>query len=250
MEGVEPAFWAVIPASVRYSQELPAGAKLLYAEITSLVKEKGYCYASNAYFQRLYGISEPTVQRHLRALKKLGFIQIEDGEGGSGRRKIYAGLNPLSVNPIKNDGVAENPIKNEGGTPSKMTPDPLKNDTQNSKENKKEEHPPKPPRGRRGCKDRPDYEPERFARFWAAYPCGKDKQGAMREWDSLRPDADLMRVMAGALKRQLATEEWQRGVGIPYACRWLKYRRWEDELGKGRGAEQRTVEAPEEVPRW
>lgn len=181
----------------------------------------------------------------LSELERAGYLRrnklqsrSEDGTFGGTEYVFYETPQPWPGNPATDEPATDEPS--------------TKNQTQlNTKQRKKEQCPPKAPqRGRRGCKDRPDYEPERFARFWAAYPCGKDKQGAMREWDSLRPDADLMRVMAGALKRQLATEEWQRGVGIPYACRWLKYRRWEDELGKGRGAEQRTVEAPEEVPRW
>ena len=37
--------------------------------------------------------------------------------------------------------------------------------------------------------------------------------------------------MAQALKRQLATEQWQQGIGIPYPATWLNKRRWEDEIG-------------------
>lgn len=90
--------------------------------------------------------------------------------------------------------------------------------------------PPKAPRrGRREPKAAPDYEPEMFARFWKAYPCGKDKQGAIAEWDKLKPDMQLMREMSAALERQKASEEWRRDIGIPYAVRWLRNRRWEDE---------------------
>ena len=67
-----------------------------------------------------------------------------------------------------------------------------------------------------------------FELFWAAYPCKKDKMSARREWDKLKPDRDLMRTMGAALKRAKASEEWQRGIGIPYACRWISKRRWED----------------------
>ena len=42
-----------------------------------------------------------------------------------------------------------------------------------------------------------------------------------------------------ALQAQVATDEWKRGVGIPYACRWLKNERWKDRL---RGAA--SQEAP------
>lgn len=68
-----------------------------------------------------------------------------------------------------------------------------------------------------------------FERFWRAYPCGKDKEGARREWDKLKPDRKLMAVMSAALDRAKASDEWQRGIAIPYACRWLSHRRWEDE---------------------
>ena len=88
-----------------------------------------------------------------------------------------------------------------------------------------------PKRKRRiSTKSVPDYEPELFERFWAAYPRGEDRQGAVAEWDSLRPDRETMLAMSRALVRQRASEEWQRGIGIPYAVRWLRRRRWEDEI--------------------
>lgn len=89
--------------------------------------------------------------------------------------------------------------------------------------------PPKRKR-RRSSKSVPDYKPELFERFWAAYPRGEDRQGAVAEWDSLRPDRETMLAMSRALVRQKASEEWQRGIGIPYAVRWLRRRRWEDEI--------------------
>lgn len=107
---------------MRYADNLSAGAKLLYAEISSLTDARGYCFASNAYFCELYGISEDTVQRYLRALKKTGFIRIEDGDGGTGRRKIYAGANPLLDNPRKNAVVPDDPRKNAVETPANLQP--------------------------------------------------------------------------------------------------------------------------------
>ena len=110
-----------------------------------------------------------------------------------------------------------------GGTPpsAALTP-PLSGEAQSGE-------PPKRKR-RRSTKSVPDYEPELFERFWAAYPRGEDRQGAVAEWDSLRPDRETMLAMSRALVRQRASEEWQRGIGIPYAVRWLRRRRWEDEI--------------------
>lgn len=81
----------------------------------------------------------------------------------------------------------------------------------------------------RTTKYEPDYEPEMFKRFWAAYPRGEDPQLAIAEWDKLKPSRELMYTMGKALERQKNSDDWRRKVGIPYACRWLKYRRWEDE---------------------
>ncbi len=88
----------------------------------------------------------------------------------------------------------------------------------------------KPKRKRRATKSAPDYRPDTFARFWAAYPRGEDKQGAIAAWDELKPDDATLQAMSRALVRQRASEEWQRGIGIPYAVRWLRRRRWEDEI--------------------
>lgn len=89
---------------------------------------------------------------------------------------------------------------------------------------------PPPKRKRRATKSAPDYRPDTFSRFWAAFPRGEDKQGAIAAWDELKPDDATLQAMSRALVRQKASEEWQRGIGIPYAVRWLRRRRWEDEI--------------------
>ena len=76
----------------------------------------------------------------------------------------------------------------------------------------------------------PSWEPEAFERFWKAYPRGEDKAGARREWDLLKPDRELIERMSAALERAKTSDEWRRGIGIPYAVRWIKNRRWEDRL--------------------
>ena len=233
MDQAKPSYWAVLPAAVRYDPEIPANAKLLYAEISSLTDERGYCWASNAYFERLYDLSERTIVRLIRALEKAGYIRILDAGGGSARRKIAAGINPLgnttTPQPLRGSSPdqgsldGETPDKNVSTPLTKMSVPPDKNVTQNKKEIRKEDQPPKAPQGAA-------WEPEMFERFWKAYPCKRDKASARREWDRLEPDRKLMKTMSAALARQKASEQWQREIGIPYACRWLRNRRWEDEI--------------------
>ena len=229
-EASKPAFWAVLPAAVRYDEDLPPNAKLLYAEISSLTDRRGYCYASNEYFMKVFSLSERTVQNLLNALKRGGYVRITDGSGGSGRRKIFAGLNPLLDNPAENCGV----------TPQKFAPNPAENCTQTSIENKKETNPPKAPQGA----EADIWDKAAWDRFWAIYPRKVDKAKAIRAWNKLKADRKLMQIMSAALKAQRASEEWRRdnGRAIPYPSTWLNNRRWEDEL------EDFTPAAPARAP--
>lgn len=81
----------------------------------------------------------------------------------------------------------------------------------------------------RGAKLSPDWSPERFAKLWEFYPLGKSKQAAIKAWDRLKPSEDEINAMALALMRQTQSDEWQRGIGIPYLSTWINQRRWEDE---------------------
>lgn len=72
-----PAYWAVIPASVRYNENLSNGAKLLYGEISALCNREGYCWANNMYFSKLYKKETRTIQRWLEQLEGEGFIAAE-----------------------------------------------------------------------------------------------------------------------------------------------------------------------------
>ena len=94
-----PSYWAVLPAEIRYDDRIPASAKLLYAEISSLTGREGYCWAENDYFARLYQINERTVRRLLDALAEHGYIRIEEERENHNvlvSRRIFAGLNPLA----------------------------------------------------------------------------------------------------------------------------------------------------------
>ena len=230
---VERNYWAVIPAPVFNDPDLAPAVKLLYALISTLTHETGYCYASNAYFMEFFDIDERTVQRHLKALKDGGHIQIVNGEGGTGRRKIYAGVNPLSDNPDKNAGVDDNPGKNAGGTPANLSSNPGKNVTRNNKENNKDYNTPSVPPGQRaGKKKREDWRPDLFDRFYSAYPRRQKRMEAIEAWNKLKPDEALMQVMISAIEKQRIAYDWtpERKRYIPLPASWLNGRRWEDEL--------------------
>ena len=64
-QNVKPSYWAVLPATVRYDEKIPASAKLIFAEISALTEKRGFCYASTEYLMQLFGVSERTLQRDL-----------------------------------------------------------------------------------------------------------------------------------------------------------------------------------------
>ena len=76
-EVVLPSYYAIIPADVRYDQNLKANEKLLYAEITTLTNKSGICWASNQYFAKLYGVTPQAVSRWINNLKDYGYIDLD-----------------------------------------------------------------------------------------------------------------------------------------------------------------------------
>ena len=73
----KPNYYAIIPANVRYDKALTPNAKLLYGEITALCNEKGFCWASNDYFARLYGVSKGSISSWIGQLAKMKYISIQ-----------------------------------------------------------------------------------------------------------------------------------------------------------------------------
>lgn len=84
------AYYAVVPAPVRYDPELSPSAKLLYCEITSLCTSKGYCWATNEYFTRLFELSASTISRLISQLERRGHVRIKTVATKTGsERRIY-----------------------------------------------------------------------------------------------------------------------------------------------------------------
>jgi hypothetical protein len=55
----------------------------------------------------------------------------------------------------------------------------------------------------------------------------------------------LLHEISVGLKRHLECEDWRNDVGIPYAFRWLRDRRWTEKQKTGRPAGQGTSVTPE-----
>lgn len=245
MSDRKPAYWAVLPAKVRYDPELRPNAKLLYAEITALAGASGYCWATNEYLAQLFDIAARTVTDLVAQLAKRGYIQVEIVRNPETNEIVQR---RLWVDFSTPEGVAKlpTPIAKNGDTPiaeNGVTPI-AKNGEEN---NTREEYilPPKAPQGgrrRRSPKREPEWKPERFAKFWDFYRenvRGEDRLAAVRAWDKLRPDDDLIAKIGRALEVQIQSPSWQEGYGRPYASTYLNNERWTDipQMTKGTPAQ-------------
>lgn len=77
MDNEKPGYYAILPANVRYDNDLRANEKILYAEITALSSKYGECWASNNYFARLYDVTPQAISLWVNRLKERGYITVE-----------------------------------------------------------------------------------------------------------------------------------------------------------------------------
>lgn len=180
----------------------------------------------------------------LKNLEDAGYLLREQGHGETGQfaGNIYVLYDekpaPLSGFPATGKPATGNPLT---GNPTEYNKDLIQ----------ERDNTPLPPaggvRGKRASKSEARWKPERFEGFWKFYPAQgrRDRPLAVREWDALRPDDELIAQIGRALIAWKASDEWQRGIAIPYAGRWLRKQKWleVDTLAAGvDDSPRRTVE--------
>lgn len=108
-EEKQVAYYAIIPATIRYDERLKYAERLLYGEITALIGKEGYCFASNAYFANLYNVIPGTISRWISHLSKLGYINVElikNDKKEITERRIY--ITDISCRKIVQDTYKQN----------------------------------------------------------------------------------------------------------------------------------------------
>lgn len=215
--------YIVIPARVFFDQQLPPRAVLFYGLISCMANFKGFCWAKNATLMRYLGVKEDkSVRRWLRQLQDLGYIRVEDAEGGKAARRIY--LTDALPDPTR----------------SKMTGDPgQKRPGSYNSINNNNLITPQPPTG--GDDPGDDFE-EIFRRFWAAWPTGHKiapKRARRALAKAIRAGAPLEEILA-SVERHKVCDQWTRDDGkyIPHPATWLNGGCWEDDLTAGPAPEE------------
>lgn len=192
------------------------------------------------------GCGKDKIRRLLKELQNVGYLVREQSHDAGG--KFAANTYVLQDEAPPLSGNTDNGRCRQRETPlAGFT-------TQKNKEIKEteiEKNPKSPQKGggdrpekkKRRPKSVPNWKPDRFERFWSAYPRDEDRAKAVAEWDKLPYDEELMdkhggdeeellKEIARGLKRHLYCSDWQDGRGIPYAFRWLRDRKWTEKIKK------------------
>lgn len=204
----KPAYYAIIPATVRYDQRLTPNAKLLFGEITALCHQEGYCWAGNQYFADLYDVSKTSISTWIGNLKDAGHITVEMNYKEGSKHILNRYIRILG------EGIQENLH-----TPTRKLNDPIQENfvDNNTVNNTKNITP-------NNIGD--------FDSFWTFYPRKAGKEAARKAWEKLRPDQHIMQMIADNVKERVEKGEWRKDNQsfILHASTYLNQKRWEDEV--------------------
>lgn len=207
------------------------------------------------------GCGKNKIRRLLGELEDVGYLIREQSHDSGGKFSsntyVLQDEAPLSQNYVN------------GETRQRQKPSTVF-ETQKNKEEKNKDlkEPPKAPQGAavekkpersRRPKSVPTWQAERFEGFWRAYPRDEDRARAVEQWDKLPQDKDLMDKHGGSeeallleisrgLKRHLESREWRESVGIPYAFRWLRDRKWTEKAKRPTSPASASSPPPEAAP--
>lgn len=120
----KPWYYAILPATIRYAEDLTELQKLLYAEITALAQANGYCYASNSYFANLYKKTSKRISSTIQDMAKKWYLEVKQNKEWWWSREIYLGevknirkSFKIPANPIPLETDTPIPEKKEGAIP-------------------------------------------------------------------------------------------------------------------------------------
>ena len=161
-----------------------------------------------------------SIRSGLKELEENGYLvrsRIRDDSGKLTSVEWTVSDRPMFEKPMLENPMLENPM--------------LENRTQyntkeyNTKEFITKDIPPISPKGGKDCSDL-------FNQFWSAYPKHIAKQSAVKAFEKLKPDENLLEAMLKAIAMQKESKQWEKdgGAFIPYPATWLNQHRWEDEL--------------------
>lgn len=210
-----PNYYSVIPAEVRYDENLRDKSKLLYGEISSLCNKYGYCYASNQYFADLYKVSKTTISILIKELVDNEYIisEIEYKEGTKEILNRY--LRIVKGGYLRNlkGGIKEN-LKDNNTS--------INNTRDNNKYNNI-------------YNQNQDFESE-FEDIWKDYPRKQGKQNALKSYIKARKKGISQQQMLEGLNNYLKYIKIERvnPKYIKQGSTWFNQECWNDDYSINR----------------
>lgn len=250
-------FYAIIPAIVRYDNQLNGNAKLLYGELTALANERGYCWATNQYFASLYNVSKRTIISWMKQLEKRKYIKIQvfykPDSKIVDRRHIYILPFPTDTEfytPSEENFITYGKNHHEGGEENFTTPgeenftenNTLLNNTENNTKNKKNSVEPS------------STMPELFEKVWQTYPKKTNKKKAREQFlKKFKTEEDLESFKKG-YKDYLAYIKLNDWYHPQELFRWISDDRYNDEYDLSQTnklpAYSKVPMRQEKLPEW
>lgn len=206
----QKSYYAIIPANIRYDEEIPANAKLLYGEITALCNDRGYCWASNDYFANLYKVSKKSISNWINSLIKKNYIYSQMIYRENSKQIQYRMLK-----------LNNTPIEENVNTYGKNLPYPIEENFHNPMEKK--------------VKDNNTYINNtiniynvQFEKFYKLYPKKQSKDLTKKWFLKNKISSELFEKILGKL--ELFKKQWTDIKYVPMPITWLNQKRWEDEI--------------------
>lgn len=192
----KPNYYSILPANVRYSNDLTSLDKLLFSEITCLTNAKGYCWATNNYFANLYGRTKGTISLSINRLLVAKFIQV----------KIIQEEDKMVKRLITIKGI--DVIKNKHTHSEKQVQGVVKNRKDNTKKNNKKN------------------KEILFEKFWVAYDSKLSRKLCYTKFMALSYEiCEKCVVAAKEYSESITDKKFKKHPGT-----WLNQGCWDDEI--------------------
>lgn len=129
----KPGYYSILPAHVRYDEDLTAREIIMYSEITALSNAQGFCHAGNSYFAELYNVSTVTVSRWIKNLERKGYISIKYQYNGAVVKNRY-----IVIDHAVNKNVNGTVNKNVNGAVNKNVKDNITRDINTTRDKQRD----------------------------------------------------------------------------------------------------------------